>query len=726
MAAADPVDGPAHGTERPICVAMDYDPRHVNDPEFFRLLEASPAGLAMSVDVDSFNDTVRRGPPDLLIVGKDVAFTHNWGPIRRLGGENQFTGGKHNSEFAIRLTPDEVRERIDHVKKFTGRMHAYGVGAVVPYVGMGCLAGDGEKRTGFWDFYDRWDDYREWLGPRPETDPAEWVQRDADGNPHWAIEHYRNAPYYLPGRRWSVCVQNPAWRSWMKTVIRLIAACGYDGVFVDNVTHLKCLCAHCQARFAEYLEARYSPEEAARLFRGARTYVEMSNPAAPPLASYEVQRFRLQSTAEFLAELADEGKQSGSSFLTIGNLSSLSAWESVGRALDYAWLECGYFDCREYYWGGNTGMFVATHFPEKGRQYNTSIFPAKYAQGSDAGCRPLFQTSHFIRHWWYDKAAETNRLSVALAYAELGAFGSGASCERNGHLLGTQEFETFGRFFREHADLYEGYESWARIGLAVFAEQRLYGDDRHLTSAFEIADRLFAYHVPFDILTERTFRRKDLRGYDRVILPGIQYLSHDVLDATRRYAQSGGVVLATGSCAEFDERGQERDVETRARLFARPSGDEKKATTPVGAGRIVFYPEGLDHDQADLRRELAERYGDDLLVTFEGRATEALRTNWFVKYPAPDRFQAVLHVLNYNVPLGGDRTQRPEPMPATDVAVTAVLPREWRVETVTCFEPPGDETQDAGFRHEAGKLRIELRDIAVAKLCVLKGRLHRT
>ena len=73
-------------------------------------------------------------------VGRTVPITHNWGPAAVLWGENQYTGRPRgeNSRGVWRdgirlLFPNELRDRIEMLKKYTARWHKSGVKWLTPY-----------------------------------------------------------------------------------------------------------------------------------------------------------------------------------------------------------------------------------------------------------------------------------------------------------------------------------------------------------------------------------------------------------------------------------------------------------------------------------------------------------------------------------------------------------------------------------------------------------------
>ncbi|MEN6304237.1 MAG: hypothetical protein ABFD96_16005, partial [Armatimonadia bacterium] len=83
-------------------------------------------------------ETIAAGP-QLLHLGKDVVMTHNWGPIKALGGENQAYGKGDN---VTRLTVAETRQRLQDLQAMTKALHDGGVPMVMPYICAMTIGGD--------------------------------------------------------------------------------------------------------------------------------------------------------------------------------------------------------------------------------------------------------------------------------------------------------------------------------------------------------------------------------------------------------------------------------------------------------------------------------------------------------------------------------------------------------------------------------------------------------
>jgi len=258
-------------------------------------------------------------PPDLLHIGKAVPITHHWGPIPCMRGENQQTGGPGHTlrlESIRLLSPEELQEKIEKITRAVRRLHDAGIPCVMPYICNYTLAGDHEKRLGFWAFYDQWETYGRWLGPKPETDPTDWIHKTAEGrriDPAYGF----TPPYYAPLHRYGACSNNPSWNEFSRAIVKLIAQCGYDGVFVDNSNKGPDGCSYCEKSFAEWTKKQ------------------------PASASPEVlrQRWRMAVVRDRLDMLKEAGAQVNPSFQVFPNVGDYQKVLVYGEACDYFMFE---------------------------------------------------------------------------------------------------------------------------------------------------------------------------------------------------------------------------------------------------------------------------------------------------------------------------------------------------------------------------------------------------
>ncbi|NLP10623.1 hypothetical protein GX408_09540, partial [bacterium] len=123
-----------------------------------------------------------------------------------------------------------------------------GVNRLIPYVYTMAFFGQPDLRSGFFNFFDHWQDYTDFgLGAKPEVDATLWIQergpQPLGGGPP-DILHYEP------------CINQPHWTRYLDVVVRQAVATGYDGMFFD-VNTLYCFCPHCQEKFDVYLLDKY-------------------------------------------------------------------------------------------------------------------------------------------------------------------------------------------------------------------------------------------------------------------------------------------------------------------------------------------------------------------------------------------------------------------------------------------------------------------------------------
>lgn len=314
-------DGPR--MRAPMTYVIDYSRRYLDD--------------AANIEA------MREAPPYLMHVGKSVPVLHNWGPVPLISGENQYTGGPgHTLKWeAIRLlTPEELSQRIDRLTAYTKNWHDIGVPRLICYSSYHTIAGDHTTRKGFWEFYDRWDDYARWLGPRPKSDPFTWLMIDRKGKfVPGACGGY--APkYYAPLHRYRVCPEHPEWRKLQTRLTKLIAEVGYDGVFPDNSNPTNtCFCPHCRREFKAFVK-RLSPHELKIL--GAKEPVEQLELLSADTPPELIRRYRIDTSCRYQRMVRTAGRTVNPNFEVFPNINSYSQFMPLSESCDYLMFESTY------------------------------------------------------------------------------------------------------------------------------------------------------------------------------------------------------------------------------------------------------------------------------------------------------------------------------------------------------------------------------------------------
>ncbi|HPO16174.1 MAG TPA: beta-galactosidase trimerization domain-containing protein [Candidatus Hydrogenedentes bacterium] len=185
----------------------------------------------------SFLEPLAESPPDLYHLGYQIPFKGALGPTY---GHELYTN-------AI-LPPSEIHKELERIQRVQTKMREAGVSRLIPYVFTMAFFGNPGKRTGFFNFYDHWNDYADFdLGLKPLADPSLWSQvrgpNPLGGGPP-DVFHYEP------------CVNHPGWSNYLDLVVRELAKTGYDGMFFDVNTEY-CYCPHCQEAFDVYLLEKY-------------------------------------------------------------------------------------------------------------------------------------------------------------------------------------------------------------------------------------------------------------------------------------------------------------------------------------------------------------------------------------------------------------------------------------------------------------------------------------
>ena len=627
-----------------------------------------------------FAEELRQAPPDLLIVGKEAPFTHSMGPIASYGGENQTFPRLDGKDARSRLSPEQLRLKIAAIQKFIDEAHKSGVKRIAPYVSLITMFGDAEKRNGFWEFYDHWDEYaKEFdLGPRPATDPIEWCQRDPEGKVYFKWGPHK--PHYEPFTRYTVCANNPDWQQWARLFTRWIARCGYDGLWIDNAVEQRCYCRYCQA-LAKELGSPLAPPSRALTDQEKMT----RNRAA--------QAAWLQGHLRLWDDLRREGERIRPGFQIYVNYIELPNNADVTEHAELCMIEHCWLGVARLVWPG--GLWAASYpaMPDIAVLNNRTrpcpephIFDNIWAH----------QLSFAMRggrgvHWLYGAPAkgdapafEHNADSALLALAEAAAFGGGnAVGVTTGDPYSKLEFNAgataarkkfFKDFLPRHRELYEGLRPAGDVAILVFPNQRT----EWMIAAQRIHEALQWRGALCAVFDGDRVQPEALRGFAHVIVPGQPVLPDGM--AKMDLIRDSDPVTESDCRAVTDAYQHKKPIPP-----LRETAMMKLCRERLAPEVAIFGPE-VKNVQAALWA------GDGRLV---------------------------LHVLNYAVPIGRGNEGKVEPV--RNLQIRLRLPAQAaRITAVRAWSPGRAGAVDLKFTQERDRLVLTLPLVGVYEACEIR------
>lgn len=678
-------------TKTPFTYILDYGPDHINSPAYIERISAAP--------------------PTLLHLGKDVPFTHNWGPIEALGGENQAYGKRKpyaKEDYIRRLSLDDTRRRMAELTKLAADLHEAGVRWATPYLCSMTIGGHPERRAGFWEFFDHWDEYSSFgLGPKPATDPIGWLQRTPDGKPFFFYGFQGDFyPAYEPNIRYAVCQNQPEWRQWTEKVVENIARCGFDGVFVDNAGSLRCHCSTCRRKWRAWIDGRYTAEDRRKLL-GTES-PELGDGKQAGLLWAETHRFRSACLKDHLKVIADAGRGvTEKPFLVFPNGGEKRP-ENILHI--YPDADLIMFERSVGPHGTHPGMVLRPVVEDvRIKKYNDNVFEYKFVECLRRNVRPILLTRPGYNVPRSERELlEMNLASAALGNAEAAAFGGGGGFLQSARPDLMQVQKRYRGFFESHQALYEGLDSFANVAVVVFPDLAWFdGDTRHQQEVRKATENLLDGHVLFDYLIGDQVVPDALAKYEAIVLPRVSHIAENHARALRQYVRSGGVLVVTGAVPEFDEKGQRPTASPLADLVGPSAASQSLAVKRFGQGTTVVAA-ALPAQGTKLIEWVEQVAGRRFSVVADAKtpALSKVRVNVFRD---PGRPRYVVHLVNYNVPLGVE-SREPEIQGPIELALR--LPGITSAAHIRCYDPEGQplelsaDVKDGAVRCALPELRI--------------------
>lgn len=385
-------------------------------------------------------------------------------------------------------------------------------------------------------------------------DLEEWAMRSADG----AIACWGGAYY-----RWSPCFNSEAFKSYMKKVIEHgVRHIGLDGFHFDNSYNKPCYCERCQHAFRTYLADHVRDPERTLGLRHTRhvripEFAESIESVQDPLYIRWLH-YRRRLTASVHAELFGHVKRISEGRAIVAHNPAFPRYYGHVNRIGYE-PACSP-GAVDIVFAENDG-FIA----KVGKGVRTQVEAYKYGQ--------LFGYRVFNSSWLKDdrgsiRVPETPE-ELCLFEAEAMAFGGlcgtpwlmrplkngkASVIDREEH---TQLLAGIFSYFSKHADLYTSVKRTNAVKVLYHPDNVMLSIKQGYLSLAAAIQSLVQNGVPFSLF--RLDDRKEVNDEDLIVIPGLDCVSDEDVEAVRLLADKGHPLVVIGSFGTYDENGVERE-----------------------------------------------------------------------------------------------------------------------------------------------------------------------
>ena len=661
----------------------------------------------------------------------------NGGPI--IFPKNKDTGLyiTDRAEFDQMLA--EAREKVD-------RFHAEGM-HVIAYTTM-ALAGESPtyddipkpEEISLNEAYNTpglWEMYQEYFGPKPVEAPDKWARRTHRSEYSFYRFRHPNAP--KTGGRFEMfgCQDNPSYVQYFKGVIRLVAASGHDGAYIDwtKVHEGTCYCDHSVNAFKKYLKEKVSAEYLKNRY-GITDIGKVEAPLDNTMALWrEWLIFRSWSLSEYQRAIRAEARKINPDFLLSGNINGGAYgnmaytngddMEMMGVVEDFLYSEI------------QEGLLSVPRTDGDTKICNSG--PLKFLAAS-AMQKPV---------WMYCIQPSTPKpipnenalfnlikLNIAEAFANHNTFS--VVRETFGEPISPKVHngaEQIYAFFKENESNLIGAKLAANTAIFCSINQ-FYSDE---FSYFNPASRVLADNGIAHVMTvERDFSADELAKYKTLVLPYVPLMSDQQVKVISHFVRNGGGLVVMGLSSSKDETGLPRSNLGLSELLGFNLQDAPVTVTrnTVGKGKIVFIPMNpIPVGRGDTEKTPLP---DDHMMYGQGKFPVSIKdafmalpeaVEWAAenelsgKLTAPftveistmaqkEKNLQLVHLVNYNVTLDGDVT------PATNARVKLLVPEGKKVARLTIGSPI-NKTKEISFEKKGKYIEFAVPSFEVYSLATV-------
>lgn len=627
-----------------------------------------------------------------------------------------FGSGAPNVDEVTRAEFDSLME---NAKKFNESYHNKGY-IVLRYLSTS-LNGNSEsnkdipkkEQINFLKFYnERWDDFKDYIGPKSAEDPTTWLMIRPDGS----FPFYRYAPYGKETdegfEAWGVPV-NPGYLRMMEGKIRAQAETGIDGSYIDwtQIAEETSYDKYSKKGFIEYLHKNL-PSNISKEKYGITDYEKIKLPEKSGEKFWmEWITYRGTQVADFHKHMRTVARKYNPHFMVSGNVFGGFGFGPI------AYLAAGNIEML-----GRDGYddFIYSEMQEyldaaprnKDGVKITNSPALKYVVAAAHG-KPVIVYATEITPPIFPNPTEKclsamSQINIAEAVANQCIFR-----EKRETPQGATDMYSF--LAKNRPDLI-GSKLYSNIGILGSINQYLADEQSFAFSTSRVfADKGIShvFIVEDDLLTNK------VNQFDLIILPYIPLLSLEKQNALVEFVNKGGSLIvlgATGIKDQYNLANKNIPLLEAAQLSNYPQRIESKS---IGNGKILFIPlqipdnkfltkyeqkEGTffgssmvdvfadvpeaytrDNINPELRAKL-ELIAEESVKLLSSKITKIEGNNKFVELSAMRKNDEhlLIHLVNYNVTVDGDIT------PATDIKTQIAIPKGLSIKNITYSGELGD------------------------------------
>src|SRR5574341_354916 len=434
-------------------------------------------------------------------------------------------------------------------------------------------------------FYnERWQDFEDYLGPKPGQDPTTWITVHPDGS----FPHYRYAPYgqqTTSGFETWGCPDNPDYVRFMEGKVRAQAETGIDGSYVDW-THIAggtCYCDHTRRNFIAYLKSNLAAVAGQKKY-GTSDYDHIELPKKRGDKFWmEWITYRGQVVADFHRRLRVVARRYNPHFMISGNVfggfgygpiayDAAGNMEMLGRdgVDDFIYSEIQEF------------LDSAPRKNEEGTKITNG--PALKFLASAGHGKPVIVYATEITPPIFPNPTEKclsamAQINIAEAVANHAIFR-----EKRETPPGATQIYTF---LAANEDKLLGAHLYSNVAVLASLNQYLADELSFVFSASRVLADNGITHV---MLVEDDLLSDKLVNFDLILLPYLPLLSQKKQEILRRYVENGGTLLILGNSGAKSEYNLPHEKVVLAGLLGGKSYPAQATEKKVGKGRACFVP----------------------------------------------------------------------------------------------------------------------------------------